>query len=149
MFDAQSFLDQQVTDANSTIQTPVPEGEFQAVIEKVDCRQWTSKKDPTQSGLALDIVYIVEDPVVKELLGRDKVTVKQGIMLDLTDAGGLDLGKGKNVGLGRLRESVDLNTPGQPFSFAMLPGRMNKILVKHRVDGDTIYAEVKGTARLS
>lgn len=148
MFSPEQFLDMQVTESNDTRTIPVPVGEYTAVAEEVKCRQWQSKQDPSKSGLTLDITWSVDDAAVKELLGRDKVTVKQGIMLDLTDAGGLDMGKGRNVGLGRLREALGLNTPGQPFSFMMVSGRVAKISVSHRSDGENIYAEVKGVAKL-
>lgn len=149
MFNPDQFLDMQVTEANDTKLTPVPVGEYVAVIEDVKCRQWQSKQDPSKSGLTLDITWSIDDPAVKELLGRDKVTVRQGVMLDLTESGGLDMGKGRNVGLGRLREAVGLNTPGQPFSFSMLVGRVAKVSVSHRIDGDNIYAEVKGVTKLA
>lgn len=148
MFSPEQFLDMQVTESNDTRTIPVPVGEYTAVAEEVKCRQWQSKKDPSMAGLTLDITWSVDDAAVKELLGRDKVTVKQGIMLDLTDAGGLDMGKGRNVGLGRLREALGLNTPGQPFSFMMVSGRVAKISVSHRIDGENIYAEVKGVAKM-
>ena len=149
MFNPDQFLDMQVTEANDTKTIPVPVGEYVAVAEEVKCRQWQSKQDPSKSGLTLDITWSVDDAAVKELLGRDKVTVRQGIMLDLTDSGGLDMGKGRNVGLGRLREAVGLNTPGQPFSFSMLVGRVAKVSVSHRIDGENIYAEVKGVTKLA
>ena len=56
------------------------------------------------------------------------------------------MGKGKNVGLGRLREAADLNVPGAPFSFAMFEGRPVKVSVKHRVVDDRIFDEVKAVA---
>ncbi len=148
-FDPSLFLDSQVTESNSTSTIPVPVGEYLAVVEKVDARQWTKKDDPTVSGIALDITYSISDANVLALLGRDKATVKQGIMLDMTDAGGIDFGKGKNVGLGRLREAVDLNVPGQPFAFSMLVGRMAKVNVAHRLYNDAIFADVKGVAKAS
>lgn len=148
MFDPAQFLDQQFTEANDTKTIPVPAGEYTAVIGDVKMRAWTSKADPSKSGLTLDVVWEVDDPGVKELLGRDKVTVKQGIMLDLTESGQLDMGKGRNIGLGKLREGVNLNAPGQPFAFSMLPGRLAKISVSHRIDGENIYVDVKGVARL-
>lgn len=146
VFNPDTFLDQQFTEANSTQMVPVPVGEYTAVIKDVKARQWQSKKDPSIAGLTLDITWDVDSPEVRELLGRETVTVKQGIMLDLTDSGGLDFGKGRNVGLGRLREALDLNTPGQAFSFAQLPGRVAKISVSHRIDGEQIYTDVKGVA---
>lgn len=148
MFDPEQFLNMQVTESNDTKTIPVPVGEYTAVAEEVKCRQWQSKQDPSKSGLTLDITWSIDDSTVKELLGRDKVTVRQGIMLDLTDSGGLDMGRGRNIGLGRLREALNLNTPGQPFSFSMVAGRIAKVSVSHRIDGENIYAEVKGVAKL-
>ncbi len=145
-FDPNAFLNATVTDSNSTEMTPVPEGEYLSIIEKVDVKEWSSK-DGSSSGLKLALVWDIEDDGVKELLGMKKITCRQDIMLDLTDTGQLDFGKGKNVTLGRLREATGLNTPGEPFAFSMLQGRLAKALVKHRVVDDKIYAEVRGTAK--
>ena len=148
LFNPEQFLDMQVTEANDTKIIPIPVGEYMAVVKEVKIRPWQSKKDPSVAGIALDLVWTIDDAGVKQLLGRDEVNTKQGIMLDMTDAGGLDLGKGRNVSLGRLREAVGLNTPGQPFSFGMLTGRGAKVKIDHRIDGETIYAEVKAVAKL-
>ena len=148
MFNPDQFLDMQIEGQNDTKVVPVPAGEYTAMIEEVKVRQWQGKADPSKSGLTLDIQWSIDDPSVKELLGRDKVTVKQGIMLDLTDAGGLDMGKGRNIGLGRLREALDLNQPGRPFSFTMLTGRVARVSVSHRIADDNIFAEVKQVARM-
>lgn len=146
MFSPDDFLNTQFEGANDTKSTPVPAGEYLAVVKEVKARQWQSKKDPTNSGIALDVVWDIDDAAVRELLGRDTVTVKQGIMLDLTDSGGLDMGKGRNIGLGRLREATHLNDPSQPFSFQQLAGQVARVAVSHRIDGDNIYAEVKSVA---
>jgi hypothetical protein len=147
MFDAQSFLDASVTSSNDTRVTPVPMGEYMGIIESVTPRQWQSK-DGTKTGIALDVLWSVEDSGVKELLGRETVTVKQGIMLDLSLSGGIDMSPGKNITLGRLREAVNKNQPGDAFSFAMLAGLAAKISITHRLVNEDTYAEVKGTARL-
>lgn len=148
MFNPDQFLDMQFEGQNDTKVVPVPAGEYTAMIEEVKVRQWQGKADPSKSGLTLDVQWSIDDPSVKELLGRDKVTVKQGIMLDLTGAGGLDMGKGRNIGLGRLREALDLNQPGRPFSFTMLTGRVARVSVSHRIADDNIFAEVKQVARM-
>lgn len=146
MFDADSFLHAQVTDANDTKRTPVPVGEYLGVVSDVKIRPWQSKTDSTKAGLALDVTWELDDANLKASLGRDKITLRQGIMLDLTEQGGLDMGKGKNINLGRLRTACQLNQPGQPFAFSMLPGRLAKVSVSHRVDGDDVYDEVKSVA---
>lgn len=148
MFSPEQFLDIQITESNDTKVIPIPVGEYMAVVKEVKVRPWQSKSDPSKAGIALDLIWSIDDAGVKQLLGRDEVNTKQGVMLDMTEAGGLDVGKGRNISLGRLREAVGLNTPGQPFSFGMLTGRVAKVKVEHRVDGDAIYAEVKGVAKV-
>lgn len=149
MFDAQSFLDMSVTESNSTEFVPVPEGDYTGVAEKVDVRQWTKKDDPSVSGLTLEVQWKIDaTQELKELLGRDSIIVKQGVMLDLTDAGGLDMGKGRNVQLGKLRAALDLNNPGQAFSFTQIVGRIAKVQVKQRVHEGAVYAEVKSVAHI-
>jgi hypothetical protein len=145
-FDPQSFLDASITESLDTKTIPCPVGEFMGIIDKVVPRQWTSK-DGATSGIALDVFWLVEDESVKAFVGRDTVTVKQGIMLDTKD-GGLDTTKGKNIGLGRLREAVNMNQSGQPFSFAMLAGQAAKVSVSHRIAGEDTFAEVKTVGRL-
>lgn len=146
-FDANAFLESSVSSSNDTRIIPIPQGEYHGIIEKVAPRQWQSK-DGSQTGIALDVFWSIEDQGVKEFLGRSEVTCKQGIMLDTTPQGGLDMSKGKNVGLGRLREAVGKNGEGEMFSFAMLPGLSAKVAVSHRIAGDETYSEIKGVTRL-
>lgn len=149
-FDAAAFLQSSVSESNSTALIPCPQGEYHGIISKIAPRQWQSK-DGTQSGVALDVFWLVEDAGVKATCGREEVVVKQGLMLDTNPQGGLDMSAGKNVGLGRLREAVGKNQPGESFSFAMLPGLMAKISVNHREDRNDpsiTYAEVKLVTKL-
>jgi hypothetical protein len=151
-FDPTQFLDTTTTDSNSTSLAPCPVGEYTASIDKISARQWQKKDDPNVAGVTLDIFWKIEDESVKQATGRDKVICKQGIMLDMNDDGGLDCSKGANVSLGRLREAIGLNVPGQPFSFNMLPGRMARVNVVHRPDPkdpEVIYAEVKAATKLA
>ena len=149
-FDPASLLETTVEAANDTKILPIPEGEYLAVIDSTKINPWQSK-DGASSGLRLDVEYLIDDAAAKEATGREKLTVRQGIMLDLTEDGqSLDMGKGKNVGLGRLREATGLNAPGQPFAMQMLPGRLVKIKVTQRPsdkDPETIYNDVRGVTK--
>jgi len=150
-FDPASLFEQTTTEVNDTKIIPIPEGEYLAVIEKAETATWQSR-DGTKSGIRLDVHYLIDDEAAKAATGREKLSVRQGIMLDLTEDGrGLDMGKGKNVGLGRLREATGLNVPGQPFAMAMIPGRLVKIKVTQRAgdDPETVYNDVKGVAKAS
>lgn len=62
--------------------------------------------------------------------------------LDLTPQGGLDNGKGKNNQQRRYREATKMNNPGDPFSWAMLQGKMVKVQVKHEMYNDSIVEKV-------
>lgn len=148
-FDPTSFLDLTVTDSNSTKATPIPAGEYQAVIEKVTPLGWQSK-DGLKSGVKLDVSWSINNPAVATVTGREKNLARQDIMLDLAAGGnGLDMGKGMNITLGRLREATGLNEPGAPFSFRMLEGRMAKVKIVHREYNGNLYAEVKEVAKLA
>lgn len=144
MFDPNAFLDQVIEEVGSTEIIPIPAGEYMATIDKKEITQWSKRDDPTVSGLKLKVTWSLEDQAVRELLNREKVTVVQDIMLDMTDTGSLDMGKGRNVELNRLRAAIDLNVSG--FSFNQLDGRMARITVKHdpdRTDPQKFYTRVK------
>lgn len=145
-FDPNTFLNQQFDEANDTKLVPCPTGEYLAVADKVEVKQWASK-DGSSSGLKVEILWDIQDENVKALLGRDTVKVPQQQMLDLTDTGQLDFGTGKNVGLGRIREALDLNTPGEPFAFGMIQGRMATAKVSHRIYNDDVFAEIKAVIK--
>lgn len=150
VFDANTFAQLTINEANSTESIPIPAGEYPATIKEKKIETWQAK-DGSSSGLKMLVFWEVEDPMVKEVTGRDKSIVRQEMMFDLTDSGMLDMGKGMNVRLGRLREATGLNRPGEAFSFDMLPGRQAVITVGHRADKNdpnTRYAEVKDCAPL-
>lgn len=149
-FDPDSFLSQSVEGQNDTKLVPCPAGEYMAVVDSVSARQWQSKEDPTRSGVTLEVLWSIDDEGVRQFLDRKDVKVKQGVMLDLLPDGKLDMGKGKNVGLGRLREAIGLNRPDQPFGFSMLTGQLAKVNVSHRADPkdpEVIYAEIRAVAK--
>lgn len=142
-FDAEAFASSSIAEANDTKFTPVPEGEYAAVIKKKAFRNLDEK-----GMLLLDITWGVDDAAAKEVTGMKEPTVRQTVFIDRNEQGALDMGKGKNVGLGKLREGIGLNAPGQPFNFNMLEGRAGRISVKHRTHEGSIFAEVKEVTKL-
>jgi hypothetical protein len=138
-------MNSSTTDANSTAYTPVPEGEFQAAVASVTPRV-------TNTGKALlNIGWKVDDETVKNETGMAEPMVYQTIWLDVTESGGLDTGKGKNVGLGKLRDALGQNKPGAPWSPGMMVGQVAIVRVGHSIDkrdNVTIQAEVKAVAAL-
>lgn len=125
-FDPAAFEGLIIDEANETKTTPVPEGDYRGIIEsvKVDAIDIQRGERAGQKVPILKVTYELEDDTgkLKELLNREKVTVRQDIWIDLNENGGIAFGPNLNVGLGRLREAVGLNKPGKAFSFKMLEG---------------------------
>ena len=125
MFDAQSFLDATVSTSNDTRVIPVPVGEYLGIVDKVTPRQWQSK-DGTQSGIAMDILWLVEDAAVKQALGRETIIVKQASLAKgiIIDCGGGIVHRAENL--------------------AML--KINGIVFYLQASPETIYQRIKNEA---
>jgi hypothetical protein len=148
-FNPDIFLQGTYTDAGSTKTTPHPIGEYIGIITEAVARQVQGKKDPGQYYVFLD--YTVEVPVpveAQEELGRETSKLRYSGSLDLTPQNGIDWGKGKNVWLGRLREAIGQNIPGQEWHPRMPVGRPIKVIVGHRTgdNPDDLYSDIKSIA---
>lgn len=140
-FDPASFLNMQTTEVGSTSVEPIPAGEYMAIISDLKPREANTKNGPKA---VLDLELSLQAPDVAAKLGRSELKVRDSVWPDMRpDGAGLDMSKGKNVKLNRIREAAGLNKPGQTFSVGMLLGKMVKVQVAHRVDGDAIYTDVK------
>ena len=115
-FDPDAFMQTQVEGANSTQFLPIPEGDYMALIEKVQAREI---KD---GGRVLDVTWSLLDEALLSSMGRDKLTVRQGIFLDIRDDGSLNMTEGQNVALGQLREALGQNNPRKAWAFSHLEG---------------------------
>jgi hypothetical protein len=147
-FDPATFLDATLSDSMDTVLTPVPAGEFPGVCGEPSIRE-AMAKDGSQKYTFLEVPIEVDGSsqtgdgqTVKEITQRDKNTVRYSAMLEFTTNGGLDTGKGRNVGLGRLREAIGLNKKGEAFNIRMIQGRPLKVTVKHSM------AEVRGVEQM-
>lgn len=141
-FNVDTFMHTETQEKGSTQATPVPEGEYPAVIKSVNPRETKNGKH------LLDIQWGIDDPKVSEEVGRDFPEVRQSIWLDLTPSMGLDMSKGKNLGLNRLREALGQNVAGKAWSPDHLDGQTALVTVKHRIVDEAVYVDVKSVAKL-
>jgi len=132
-FDPNSFMQNtEVAGAMETKFQRIPPGEYTAVIEKVDGREAKYKDKQTgedRSSPCCDITYAIDDAALKETLGVDKPRITQGIFLDVNSAGQLEMGPGKNIKLGQLRQACNQNDPSKTWRFPMLQGQVVKVKV--------------------
>jgi hypothetical protein len=137
-FDLDSLENAVITESNDTKFVPVPEGEYPAFVKEKVMKQ-------TPSGRSIcELVWSIDSDVAREATGLAEPTVRQALWLDITPHGTLDMGRGKNVQLGKVRDALGLNAPGKPFSFGMLIGQAAVVSVKHRITDDgTPFGDVK------
>jgi hypothetical protein len=150
-FNAAAYEAATTTDSSSTSVTPIPEGEYNAIIEDYKWNSGTSKRDQSQF-VSFNVIYRILDDTneVTNLIGREpKLT--QSYFVDTNPQGTFDFSKGKNVWLGKLREAVGLNAPGAQFTFSMLKGQALRIVVTQEPakDSDDVYNRVKSVGRLA
>lgn len=139
--------------SNETLSTsvmPIPAGEYNAQITDYKFRPGESKKDK-KPYLALDITYTIMDDSgsLRQLLGREPKLTKS-IFIDQSSTGGLDMTKGKNVQLGRIREACGQNVPGQPWALPMLKGqllRLNIVEEPSPDNPDDVFNGIKSFGR--
>ncbi len=142
-FDPVNFMNASFDGSFSTEFMPVPEGEFRASIKEVTPGVTTTGKP------YMRVQWIIDSEEARQATNMAEPKCSQTLWLDVTESGGLDMGKGRNVGLGRLRAAVDQNTGSwQP---GMLIGKVATVKVKHSIDkrdGQTIQAEVSAVAHI-
>lgn len=115
-FDPNAFLTQEQTVQNETEYTPIPEGDYDAVIKDI-------VSDVTNGGKPfLNVIWLVDDESVRQHTGMTEPTCRQTVWLDLDANGRLEGGKNKNIGLGKLRAALGQNT-GAPWSPSQMLGQ--------------------------
>jgi hypothetical protein len=136
IFDPSQFLDSTTTEAaekRDNLSTGQP---YNAELGEVSAKSVQGKKDPTQNYLFFEYPLIIdlknEYPDIAAKIGLDKLTLKYGASVDLTESGAMDWSKGKNTGLRILREATGTNIPGQAWNARMLTGRRVQVLLKLR-----------------
>ena len=144
IFDPDTFMDQEVSEGNSTERLLCPPGVYSASVEEV---KFSNGEKEGKEWVMMSLKWSIDDPSVLSELKRDKVTVRQSFFIDLTEDGGISTEKGSNVQLGKVRKALGLNE-GR-FSPRMLMGQMALVEVVHRAQKDgTLSDEVKSVASL-
>ncbi len=149
------LLEQEVSEPNETQFQQCPEGEYLGRIDDftLQTAEWTDKNTgEPRSAPTLRITWHILDEGVKAQLELDPVKVQQDLFLDVDEATGqLSTDKNKNIQLGRIRQAVGLNEPGQSFSLPMLKGSSPAtVRVAHQADRnnpDIKRARITGVAK--
>ena len=100
------------------------------MIDDIAVREVTDAVRLDVTSKLLDVASL------EETMGMDRLTVRQGLFLDIGANGAIAIGPNKNVKLGRLRDAVGQNKDCK-WNFAMLKGAGPlKIAVSVKPDKD-------------
>src|SRR5271163_4053223 len=148
-FDPAQFLDATTTEA-SVRRPPLPAGlDVLGQISDIVFRKVPGVKDPSKTYTFMDVHIKVQVPPDLQADGQPpEVSFTDGVSIDLTANGtGFDMSPGKNGKLRRYRESLDMNTPGIPFSPRNMIGKMLKVKIKHDPYQGEMYDRVDTIAK--
>lgn len=157
-FDAKAFMEQKVATANATERELVPEGDFRFMIDagegwiEFDSGTIGKGERAGQPWVKATIRCLLQDEAVKAELGRQKVTVRKQVFVDVDSTGQIATGKGVNVELGQLREALGQNDPKKPWDFSKLEGAGPFLgQVKHQPNdkGGQPYVNIERVAKVS
>lgn|SRR3990167_2180567 len=142
IFNPDSFLQQETTQATEAKYTPIPEAEYRATVDDV-----TSGLSSKKSVPFLNVTFEIHDENLRKQLGMEHVRVNMNLWLDLTETGAIEVGPNKNVKLGKLREALGQNQSGQAWSPLMMKGKGPVVILvsqrKDENDPEVVYNDVK------
>lgn len=143
-FDTDTFLHTTVEGANETAYLPIPEDEYEALIDTIKATHNADK-----GFTILNVTWDILSDTLRQEFNRDKVTVRQSVFLDVDENGSLKFGPNANVDLGRLRDALGQNGP-TPWSPNDLKGAGPAFIkVRHQAnpkDPDNPYSNVVSVA---
>lgn len=144
-FDPLAFVNVETTEA-ATRRPPIQVGDYLATVGKPIASQWFKDE---KSGIRLSIPLKIEiPPEQKDTLRVDQIQLTDSVFIDTTDNGSMDWSPGKNGGLRRYREALDMNKPGEAFSPARMEGRMLRVKVNHDLYNGEIQERPAGVAKV-
>lgn len=138
-FDPDTFLSVTVEAELDTQTVPIPDGEYNGIVKEISARQ-------SGEYTILDVTWSIDDATVAEVTGMKNPSVRQSIFLDMSN-GNLDVSKGKNVQLGKLREALGQNT-AKAWAPGNMIGCVAVIRTAQRQHEGKTYVDVKGVRKL-
>lgn len=151
-FDPQAFLDAQVTETNERrpplpVENPAsPDGLYTAVIGEPKTDSGTIEKGDRAGQPWVSVSLPLQIEVPQQLQDALKLgptlTITDRAFLDLTPEGGLDNAPGRNRKQRMYREALNLNNPGDVWSWRKAVGGVVKVKLSHRMYEGNVQEEI-------
>jgi hypothetical protein len=156
LFDPNTVADIEVTGAMETKRVPIPVGRYNFQVSKLTIKEGTiddgDRKGEKWWAFELDCEMQAGSKTstgesIEELTGIPQPHSRyQGFLDRDQKTGVLELGPGRNVDLGKIREAVGLNGSATPFKMKMLVGQVFNGEIVHRANPKSpgeFFAEIK------
>lgn len=142
-FDPNAFLDAQQTEVNEKrpplpVENPAsPDGLYLAVIQEITTKTGTINKGDragqTWLQMAVPLKIDVPQQLQEALKLPPQVTITDGVFMDLTPQNTIDNSPGKNRQQRLYREALDMNKPGDVWSWRKAVGQIVKVKITHEM----------------
>lgn len=145
-FDPKLFLEAQVNEVNIKrpplpVMNPAsPDGYYTAVIGEIQTDSGTIEKGERtgKPWLAMLVPLQIEVPQqVQDALGlkldKGTITLTDRVFIDLTDQNSIDNAPGRNRRQRQYRDALDMNKPGDVWSWRKATGQPIKVKIDHEI----------------
>ncbi len=133
-----------------------PDGYFVAVVGEIKPDAGTISKGERmgQPWLSMLVPLQIEVPQqVQDQLGlkleKGTITLTDRVMLDLTPQGTIDNSVGRNRRQRQYREALDLNKPGDVFSWRKVSGQVLLVKIEHEIYNNEVQERIGAVAKRS
>ena len=161
-FDPNLFLQAQQTEANVR-RPPLPvenpastDGFYTAVIGEVKVDAGTISKGERMGQPWLMMIVPLQIEVPQQVqaqmgvtLAKGSITLTDRVMIDLTPQHTIDNSVGRNGRQRQYRDAMDMNKPGDVFSWQKAQGQVIKVKVNHEMYNNEVQEKVGAVARRS
>ncbi len=163
-FNPEAFLDAQQSEVNvkrpplPTANPTRPDGFYVAVLGSPKADAGVVDKPGSdrhgKSWLSMIVPVQVEVPQeVQALLGlkleKGTITLTDRVMIDLTDQNTIDNSVGRNRRQRQYRDALDMNKPGDVFSWRKVEGQVLLVKIDHEIYNNEIQERVGVVAKRS
>lgn len=139
MFNPDQFLATAVQGVLDTQRKPLPAVEFNGFIKEIKKPEVVKTKKG--DSILMEIPIQIDCAQYEQELGYSSSVRSYKCWLDINAVGNLDMGTGKNIDLGKIREAVGQNGP-EEWTVTNLVGAPIRVQIKHREHEGKIYDEI-------
>ena len=155
-FSPEAFLDAQSTEPNKK-RPPLPtenpdsaDGSYVGIIKGLVIKHGTIEKGERTGEPWIQVLVPIHIEVparLQEAIGTPTVVLSDGVFLDLTPQRTIDNSVGRNRRQRQYREALNMNNPGDSWSWRKAEGQPIRVKVSHEIYNGEVVERIGGLLR--